>query len=178
MNFRRGLLRLWIAACPALVTASWPTMAQNIQNGPTDTDLRAAYCMGVDISRAADWRSLCEGSALAECQTEQAKISSDHARLYSYLFARGYFLPQSYQPLLLIAVPESRGETDYWDCLRAVKEVASSALPCQSRCTSFDQKCREVAWAGGSTARQYAALPDRHGGLCRGRMGHDAGPYG
>src|SRR6516225_12307377 len=25
-----------------------------------------------------------------------------------------------------------------------------------------------VAWAGGSTARQYAALPDRHGGLCRG----------
>src|SRR5215472_13203976 len=25
-----------------------------------------------------------------------------------------------------------------------------------------------VAWAGGSTARQYAALPGRHGGLCRG----------
>src|SRR6516162_3668861 len=25
-----------------------------------------------------------------------------------------------------------------------------------------------VAWAGGSTPRQYAGLPDRHGGLCRG----------
>src|SRR6516165_6606398 len=25
-----------------------------------------------------------------------------------------------------------------------------------------------VAWAGGSTACQYAGLPDRHGGLCRG----------
>jgi hypothetical protein len=111
-------------------------LAQETQSGPTDSDLKAGYCLSIFQDREArlhPWENTSQNKELEEywkktCHEDQDKI----ARLNGYLEARGYVYGEK-DPIPVV-VAEDRGHTDSKDCLQFVAGHRSDLDACRKNC--------------------------------------------
>jgi len=91
-----------------------PTIHALAEDGPTDADLKAGYCLNVNRDRDSQSLSCNQATSNPEfdklCHEEQNNVQ----RLKDYLSARGYvFGPRDPTPILIAG---SRGDADFKDC--------------------------------------------------------------
>jgi len=114
--------------------------AQDTQSGPTDTDLKASYCLGVirsEIPESAKDCPLTGSQAQVQvCQQLIETLQNDVSRLKAYLVARGYFSLES--PIEALLVPMNRGEVDFGQCLR-VHDTYEPYRTCADNCFQLNQ---------------------------------------
>jgi hypothetical protein len=155
----------WIIRLAILLCAVWmlPCIAKAQESQPTDTDLRAAYCLGAD----ADWMAFLQQTfeedvktwtgtpeKLAQLTAAQnaasASLQHDMNRLRGYLLARGYFTPNSVFQTLGIQIPLNQGKQDATDCRSHLTGTCfldclnkPDVEACQSVCPQ-PESCRHV----------------------------------
>jgi hypothetical protein len=125
------------AAVFGLVMLVHGALAQDMQNGPTDSDLKAGYCFQVIQSRTA-WYCRRAATQGVLRQSDQ-KLCEDGKktveRLNDYLSARGYILgPNDSMPII---IAENRGVSDWKGCLQDANEPGSESKICTDRCDAL-----------------------------------------
>jgi hypothetical protein len=108
-------------------------LAQDAQNGPTESDLKAAYCLSVVQDEDAKFQA-CQRTAQNQAPVEfWGKICHDNqdriARLNDYLAARGYMYGEKDPTPVVVA--GDRGHIDVKDCMRAGMPVVAA---CRKKC--------------------------------------------
>ena len=104
--------------------------AQDVQDGPANVELKAAYCLKVIQSRDMRFCTTAPAPALAECRNEQINVE----RLKYYLAVRAHLFGERDPTPVVVA--GNRGGVDFEDCI----ETAHSNLieECSKKC--FGQK--------------------------------------
>lgn len=123
-----------------LLARSSPAIAQASQDGPTDSDLRAGYCLKVKQDKLA-WLRPCESATQAGInaavragyQKTCDNVQRDVERLKDYLSARGYlFGPKDPMPIIIAG---DRGESDLRSCMQQAQHIDPASQTCMDRCT-------------------------------------------
>jgi len=122
-------------------------------SGPTDADLKSAYCLSVIRDRDSLTQVCAQASSipsLAEAHKQQChQDQSNIERLKDYLAARGYlFGERDPTPALLAG---NRGSADFKDCVYAAQHQTPEEEACNKKClaqrdvrdamTCFDEAC-------------------------------------
>jgi hypothetical protein len=134
-----GKLKIIISAAVivcSMLGSSNSLLAQDAQSGPTDSDLKAAYCLSVVQDREATFhpcQRTTQDQYLTEafaktCHEDQDKI----ARLNDYLAARGYVYGE--RDPIPVVVAGDRGLTDSKDCRQFTTGHRSDLSACAKRC--------------------------------------------
>jgi hypothetical protein len=141
-----GKLKIIISAAVivcSMLGSSNNLLAQDAQSGPTDSDLKAAYCLSVVQGQEATMhpcgQTFSESQWLTEyfakaCHEDQDKI----ARLKDYLTARGYMTGE--RDSMPAVVAADRGHTDYKDCDQFVTSHRGDLEACSKRCETQADK--------------------------------------
>jgi hypothetical protein len=103
-------------------------------SGPTDADLKAAYCLSViQIS----WRRECT-AVLSDPSVEELRKKRCHddqtnvERLKDYLVARGYLVGKKDPTPTILA--GNRGSADFKDCVYSTQPVNPEEVACLVKC--------------------------------------------
>ncbi len=111
-------------------------VARDIQSGPTDIDLKAAYCLNVIRDRDS-WTQICTRAPLAPAIDELAKQychndQKNIERLKDYLAARGYeFGERDTMPAMIAG---NRGSDDVKDCMYFLDHRSLEEDACFKKC--------------------------------------------
>jgi hypothetical protein len=111
-----------------------PAISVLAEDGPTDADLKAGYCLHIAQNRAAD---MCARASSTPQLDEVYKkfcrnAQNDDQRLKDYLAARGYlFGPRDPTPIM---VAGSRGDADLKDCKESTDHPTPELASCEKKC--------------------------------------------
>src|SRR5207244_1856025 len=114
-------------------------------NGPTDTDLKAAYCLGSRSVQVAALRRWCDSlsvsdpSSVSDCRDQEWKSQADLDQLESYLLARGYALNDA-EPLA-ISQQRRQGSHDNVACGRSMEAQGRIKQQCVDNCLVGQTEC-------------------------------------
>jgi hypothetical protein len=114
-------------------------LAQDAQEGPTDSDLKAGYCFQVVQSRTAFLCKQAVALATTVLGPLERKSCADGQnvveRLRDYLSARGYLYgPQDPLPIIIAA---DRGASDWKACMESASQPGTDSKTCMDRCASM-----------------------------------------
>jgi hypothetical protein len=162
-----GKLKIIISAAVivcSMLGSSNSLLAQDAQSGPTDSDLKAAYCLSVVQDREATFHPCQQTAPLQSanefyaktCHEDQDKI----ARLKGYLAARGYVFGE--RDPFPVVVAGDRGLTDSKDCLQSSTghehEIGACALRCETQANKA--ACNDACFPPAESCRRIWSCND------------------
>lgn len=113
-----------------------PAIRVFAQEGPTDFDLKAGYCLNILQSEITNFQICQRVPSFPDLDKEREASCLEHQnnvqRLKDYLGARGYLFGTRDPTPVMIA--GSRGDADLKDCIEFAKHPTPESSACMNRC--------------------------------------------